>query len=302
MVHNQGLINLPRAPLEGSVVRCYHYMATHFEEVLKNSQLKLSAAIEFNDVFDCMGTCIGLPTSDVIYRHIRDNTNISKEKAQMMCSNLIFCRKYIKGIEVELRRRSMFNVPNILCFSRPKNVYEDSLMWSHYGGKWKGVRLGFDLLYENHIPIVYKTTSPYAIVPVIYAERQPILDWSKVKDLDSDSSYACFYFSMVNTKSKAWRYENEWRLFCDETHSSKRGDMRFWDFNRVLLRTIDLGPTIDNEAQKRVIELTSALYPHAEVRKVVVSDADYAFIYQSILKPTIMENAMTAYGFTGGAQ
>ena len=70
MKSDSDLTASPRAPLEGSIVRCYRYMSGFWKEALRDSRLKLSAAVEFNDAFDGSGTCIGEFSDEAIRRHV----------------------------------------------------------------------------------------------------------------------------------------------------------------------------------------------------------------------------------------
>jgi len=107
--------------------------------------------------------------------------------------------------------RELFRIQQILCFSNPATVNDDILMWSHYADKWKGVRLGFDLLFENHRPVTYVVTSPYSLSPISYSKTRPIIDLAKIEEIEGDPLYNCFYYDLLHTKSDAWKYECEWR-------------------------------------------------------------------------------------------
>lgn len=191
----------------------------------------------------------------------------------------------------------MFRLPQILCFSIPETKEADALMWSHYGNKWKGVRLGFDLLFENHRQVTYDTTSPYALSHVRYSKQRPVLDLSKIEDIGEDPLYSRYFYEMVSTKSEAWHYENEWRLFCDEPYSIEENGMRFWKFHNALLQTIDLGTNIDIGQQERLIGFSKEFFPHVAVRKVSMSSSgsEYDFKYCPLVDPRIQVQAKSTF-------
>lgn len=299
MKQDTELTAMPRAPLEGSIVKCYRYLSGWWEKSLRESRLKLSAATEFNDAFDCSGTCIGEFSEEVIARHLkRPSSVIPLELVNVLCDKSILPtmrHEYSSKIARCLMERTLFSSQTILCFSNPKTIGADSLMWSHYGNKWRGVRLGFELLYENHYNVMHITTSPYALSPIKYSSRRPILNLSKIEEVESDPLYSRYFYDTLYTKAEPWSYENEWRLFCDEKFSSEDKGMRFWDFNKVLLRTIDIGPGITVDQQDRILCISKAFYPHVKVRSVVMSDSDYNFTYQTILSPSINLPVESAY-------
>ena len=90
MKSDSDLTASPRAPLEGSIVRCYRYMSGFWKEALRDSRLKLSAAVEFNDAFDGSGTCIGEFSDEAIRRHLmKFSSSMSPECAISFVSVII---------------------------------------------------------------------------------------------------------------------------------------------------------------------------------------------------------------------
>ena len=298
MISDQPLINNSREPNEGSFIRCYRYMCDYWRDAICNSRLKLSAASEFNDVFDCSGTCKGSFSESVIKNHIRDIQFIVPSSMNFAGYGGFIPtlkREYSVCVARSFLDKTLFALPQILCFAAPETKDADSLMWSHYADKWKGVRLGFDLLFENHLPVTYNTTSPYLLSRIVYSNKRPTLDLSRIEDITEDPLYGQYYYQMLQTKSSAWSYESEWRLFCDTKYSSENGGLRFWDFHRLLLRTIDLGPQIEQSEEKWIVDFAQREYPHAEIRKIVMSDTDYDFSYRTIVLPQKEARAELAY-------
>lgn len=84
------------------------------------------------------------------------------------------------------------------------------------------------------------------------------------------------------TKSKAWEYENEWRLMATKAFSEKDGDLRFWRFNPKLLKSIDLGARMGELEKNEVIAIARHNYPHATIREVVPDKMRYRIIYNPI--------------------
>lgn len=299
MMNDEDLSSLPRAPREGSIVRCYRYLSGHWEEALKDARLKLSTALEFNDAFDCVGTCVGEFSDGVIRRHLQDSSaNIPAEFVRALSgeTEASFIRHvYSVGVARSVIERTLFASPRILCFSNPRDMQADALMWSHYGSNWGGVRLGFDLLFENHYRVTYNTTSPYTLTPINYSAKRPVLDLAKIENITDDPLYSRYFYEMLHTKAPCWSYENEWRMFCDEQYSSEDEGLRFWDFNKALLRTVDLGPNIGPDQQDRIVDLCKHGYQHVEIRKVIISQSDYTFEYRTVLSPKDELSAITTF-------
>ena len=78
------------------------------------------------------------------------------------------------------------------------------MMWSHYANKWQGVRLGFDLLFENHHQVTYDTTSPYALTPVTYSQKRPVLDLSRIEEVDGDPLAHAEIAAMREAAAHGW--------------------------------------------------------------------------------------------------
>lgn len=112
----------------------------------------------------------------------------------------------------------------VTCFSE-KN--DDLLLWSHYGGRYRGICLEFDTKIE-----------PFSKVkPARYSSVLPQLDVATIllnKDFDHVTRLFC-------TKSRPWSYEKEWRAL----HSVARTQCIY---PVEALKGVYFGPDIDNES------------------------------------------------------
>lgn len=94
---------------------------------------------------------------------------------------------FAKGLSEFIRQRG------IACFSE---INDDLLMWSHYGGRYRGFCLEFDTNIE-----------PFGRAkPVQYVERFPELDIGEVLNGGAETIEHLYW-----TKSISWKYEREWR-------------------------------------------------------------------------------------------
>ena len=100
----------------------------------------------------------------------------------------------------------------ISCFSETNN---HALMWGHYSSKHKGfcIEYDMDILMGNNPEIAS------LLIPVIYSENRPIIDKNvissfNIKDgkLEVATNANRYFTRALVTKSRIWRYENEWRI------------------------------------------------------------------------------------------
>lgn len=278
---------VPRDPLEGTVQRLYHYMPIHqnmpkhWKDVLVNAHLKLSRATDFNDIFDCSGVCVGRFSNEAMRKHLLKISN-------SLAVNLTDAQLEVLSVEAsdmfkkDFLKQEPFSLQEIVCFSAPTTEDSDILMWSHYANKWRGVRLGFDMLFENHEQLDYGNNTPYYLDRVRYNEERASFDLSQVKDIDDLLEYWAWYRSIVVNKAKAWQYENEWRLMAIEGKSEEIGALRFWRFDCRILKSVDIGPRVSASDKKEILNIVAALYPKVEVREVVPDSRLFKIDYTRI--------------------
>lgn len=169
---------------------------------LKKQIIYFGSPQNFNDPYDCAITPnIVEPTDDEVVQ-VRDNylrvvdlpdkarqdfesSSLPELRAMLMRAARAAFQGIIDGF---LRTRG------VACFSERN---DDLLMWSHYGGKYRGFCLEFDT-----------TSEPFQKVsPVRYSSSLPPVS---VADLLLDRDVNVFV-DLFCTKSDAWRYEREWR-------------------------------------------------------------------------------------------
>jgi hypothetical protein len=127
----------------------------------------------------------------------------------------------------------------VLCFSEDK---ADVLLWAHYADRHKGICLGFDV-----------PESEGKFEPVEYvAERFPFPEPEQLERQLLDQN-PVFTRTLLFTKSEAWKYEKEWRVFLpleDRVWNECAGrDLYFKDFGSdLILREVILGAANENAA------------------------------------------------------
>ncbi len=68
----------------------------------------------------------------------------------------------------------------------------------------------------------------------------------------------------THTKTKDWSHEKEWR-FLTIKGEGEIGEYSDYEFHRDELKSIYLGPRIDNEHREKIVALQGKLYPHASI-------------------------------------
>jgi hypothetical protein len=168
---------------------------------LKRQVIYFSSPLKFNDPYDCALTPTLLPPTEAETEELRkiylDDANLppqaraefeSLDTAEL--SALLFRSAragFADTIEDFAKQRG------VACFSERN---DDLLMWSHYGGHYKGLCLEFSTNSET-----FKK-----IHQVKYVTEQPTIgvDVALRGDFDAIKELFC-------TKSSAWCYEKEWR-------------------------------------------------------------------------------------------
>lgn len=173
---------------------------------LTSRQIWFSRPAIFNDPFDCAIRVDrgSIPDSDYqrlyeLYRQEGGNPAASEARYSPSASKKPEFRKHIQsGLDAafEERKQVMLNERGACCFSA---CNDNILMWSHYADCHKGFCLGFKTdsePFSGARRVEYQSDVP-AVNPV-----------SLILDDIEDA-----FWAMIVTKSRCWRYEEEWRLF-----------------------------------------------------------------------------------------
>jgi len=169
---------------------------------LKGQILYFGSPLGFNDPYDCALTPnIRSPTDDEIesirQSYLNDPKTPAPAREQFTRSSIAALRKILvesgrsalhQAISAFLQNRG------VTCFSERN---DDLLMWSHYGGRYRGLCLEFSTASEAFSKIR----------PVRYVDSIPSIELAPLllgNDFDPVSELFCI-------KSSAWSYEKEWR-------------------------------------------------------------------------------------------
>jgi hypothetical protein len=216
---------------------------------LKAQAIYFGSPKNFNDPYDCGLTPVITPPSDSEVESIRAsflNQPFSKKaitefrRPSTLDLRGIFLRQSAVVIKEAQER---FAARGISCFSE---VNDELLMWSHYGGKYKGFCLEFDTShqpFEKAIKVKYSTEMPH-IDPTSLLLND---DFDTVMDLFS-------------TKSMSWSYEREWRVMHEEAGIA-------YHYPTECLTGIYFGPEISSEALEIICLVLQGQNPHVRFWK-----------------------------------
>lgn len=199
---------------------------------LKAQSIYFGSPLGFNDPYDCaLKPRVSEPTLEEL--EVLRNIYIQKYdvpadfRNKFKAVNVIELGKMIENSAITILEKnveSFLKTKGVTCFSEINN---DLLMWSHYGGRYKGFCLEFATEFE-----------PFnKMRKVKYSENMPKFNAvSAFTDDDYDG-----IFDLFCTKSKSWEYEKEWRIIHQEAGT-------LFTYQPDALKSIYFGPDIDNQS------------------------------------------------------
>ncbi|MDH5785509.1 MAG: DUF2971 domain-containing protein [Chromatiales bacterium] len=208
---------------------------------LKAQSIYYGSPLEFNDPYDCAITPkIKDPSPDDIiklrnYYHKRFHGNDVAASELSSLNDSQFKEMVVRSTRAAIQKRlgEFLATKGVTCFSE-KN--DNLLMWSHYGGRYKGFCLEFDTSYH-----------PFdKLRKVTYSKEMPIIDAVTLLMHDTTDQV----IDMYTTKSDAWRYEKEWRSI----HSTKG---TLYTYEASALTAVYFGPDIDEQSMEIICLILS---------------------------------------------
>lgn len=185
--------------------KLYKYESFSVQSIrnLKNQVIYFAAPSGFNDPFDCaLKAELSEPTATEI-EYLRDIYLTKNWPLHVLEKIKTAPLEQLKPMLVRAARHaneqvfdSFLKDKGVSCFSE---VNDELLMWGHYAEKYKGFCLEFatnNELFEKAKKVNYVNEIPKLDIRSVYVdeERDNILE-------------------LFCTKSKAWEYEKEWRVF-----------------------------------------------------------------------------------------
>jgi hypothetical protein len=154
----------------------------------------------------------------------------------------------------------------VACFSE-KN--DDLLMWSHYGGSYKGFCLEFDT----------QTAAFERVRQVTYTVKPPTLSVANVlpKNIPDDIVSTLFC-----TKSESWAYEKEWRALHKTAGTS-------YCYESSVLTGVYFGPDIDPQSMDMVCLILRGQNEHVKFWRGERSTSEFKVKFSTFAYMTYLE-------------
>jgi hypothetical protein len=165
-------------------------------------------------------------------------------------------------------RESWDNKTGLLSFSAN---WTNPVLWSHYAARHKGICLGFDLKRSTVQSVEYEDKRLRAALP---DDKNPAMVPGDIQD------------RLCLTKSRAWNYEQEIRVFVDLKKATREGGLYFWPFNRNMrLAEVILRPRCDHELTA-ITTLIAAMSPDAVVFKSRLAFRSFRVVLDGRTRPS----------------
>jgi hypothetical protein len=202
---------------------------------LKAQSVYFASPRQFNDPYDCAITAgVAQPTEEELEKmrqyylkqpHTPDPARVQLETSTAEQLREMLMRSLTTVVNASKEKFAAEN--GVCCFSERN---DDLLMWSHYGGRYKGFCLEFRKQYE-----------PFSkLFKVTYVDTMPKL---QILPFVVDQNAIELIRSLYCTKSRDWAYEREWRGL----HASAG---TLFGYDALALKAVYFGPDIEPLARE----------------------------------------------------
>jgi len=231
--------------------KIYKYEAFTLRSIqnLKASSLYFGSPKSFNDPYDCAIVASIAPTTREELENLRSvaiTTEAYPEHVRRAIPKLT-----LEEFEAQIRRGALTVIDNaredflrtkgVSCFSETN---DHLLMWSHYGGQYKGMCLEF--------------RTEFALTGLLrkvkYVETMPQFELS---DFVLNKNHEKL-LDLFLTKSKAWEYELEWRAM-----HAVAGTM--YGYEPEWLSGVYFGPDIPEQDRDLVCQILYCQFPTTQI-------------------------------------
>ena len=180
----------------------YESFSTRALQNLKSQIIHFGSPLHFNDPYDCALTAnIKMPSDEDVESiraaYLGDESLPLPQRKQFETLDVAQLReKFLRAARDALcvSTANFRKTRGLACFSE---CNDDLLMWSHYGGRYKGFCLEF-------------ATASEAFAKVRSVRYAPTLPAIEVATILFDNNFDPI-LELFCTKSLAWKYEAEWR-------------------------------------------------------------------------------------------
>ncbi len=251
----------------------YEALTTQSLLNLKRQIINFGSPLNFNDPYDCALTPnIEIP-SDADIEAIRKNylskgnlpeqARIEFETYSTIKLRDIFYRKAMEALENVIQ--DFLETKGVACFSESN---DDLLMWSHYGGHYKGFCLEFATSSEP-----FQKINKVSYVPTL--PRLNIVSILLDKDFHIVRELFC-------TKSAAWSYEKEWRAIHNVAGTQ-------FGYVPEALAGIYFGPDIDRQSLEMVCLILAGQNTNVRLRRGSRSTTEFRVLFEDFTYTSYVE-------------
>ncbi|RNL90096.1 DUF2971 domain-containing protein [Sinomicrobium pectinilyticum] len=172
-----------------------------------------------------------------IYSIFENKNKDFKEYAdRLLYKGRVECQRKIKNI-----RSLQFRISCFSDFKDDDELLQNSTMWSHYADNHRGFCIKYSIDFENLddkelivsglFPVKYTS-----VVPKISSKELLKLEFEEGK-LKLNKSVIKTTLKTLTTKSRFWKYENEWRLILSEQSSLAfpKNTIKFFNIEAIFL-------------------------------------------------------------------
>lgn len=262
------------------------FSATNLASILHDGQIRLASSQEVNDPFEYFPHVSGEPTAEGIFNVIEriknrpDSGNLVTEELRkgFVQRTGRFSRpddidketfQQLSDIVRRFTSTQLQTVGFISLTTNPSSV----LMWAHYAQNHSGVCIGWD---------ANKSEFPGHALQVRYSEDRPEIPIQKFLEnemqMDRETT-----FSMLNTKSSDWSYEQEWRYFGASIRDREvtRGG-GYVDFEKSHIKSIAFGLHTTEETKAFIMEQIKDYEKKPQIFQARRSDVTFDVELQNI--------------------
>lgn len=255
--------------------RLYKYEALTTRALLnlKSQIVHFGSPLNFNDPYDCALTPnIATPSDDEVESvrqaclQDRSLPSVARREFETFTTEKIRevllreAHKTLKSFTEEFLAKR-----GVACFSE---FNDDLLMWSHYGGRYKGFCLEFSTsteLFSKIHQVRYVPTLPSISVAAVLLDH----DFDPVQDL-------------FCTKSVAWSYEKEWRAIHNGAGTE-------FGYPAEALTGIYFGPDIDRQSLEMVCLILAGQNETARLWKGTRSTTEFRVLFEKFMYTSHLE-------------
>jgi hypothetical protein len=275
-------------------MRLYKYFRCSADslDALKRSALWFSALTDFNDAFEGRFDFVSayeVPEAEA--GEVIEKFLVNYESLQPSDENREFIAKLARSGDHQQLLKVIFGVmqsamqgsfsdlmgsDGVCCFSRGNvTAATNQLMWSHYADGLRGFCLAFDEIELERSLIEKNGLEDVWFMPVKYCSGFPVihlheytrkyLGWTHTADGEAIS--VDYLGDLVTSKSRAWRYEREYRAV-----SPRRG-LNY--YSPAALRQVFLGERISDENKWKIRSIVDECDLRVELLQVKMDSRGY---------------------------